>query len=205
MMAKFWKQFLSGIIVANPLFVLALGLCPALAVSVTIDNGIGMSAATAYVLLGSAIVVSSIKKFVPNIVRIPIFIVVIATFVTSADLIFKAYLPALADSLGIFLPLIVVNCIIMGRAEAFGSKNPVILAIADALGAAVGFALAMVIISFLRELLGTGSLSLFGFHLFTLPVLGEDPMALFVLPPGAFLLIGLLLALFRWRGWMESE
>jgi len=209
-MTKFWKQFLSGIVISNPLFVLALGLCPALAVSVTVVNGIGMSVATAFVLLGSAIVVSSIKKFVPDIVRIPIFIVVIASFVTIADLTLKAYIPTLADSLGIFLPLIVVNCIIMGRAEAFSSKHPVHLAIADALGASVGFAIAMIIISFLRELLGTGQLTLkiapyLDLHLFTLPVLGENPMALFILPPGAFLLIGLLLALFRWRGWMKSE
>ncbi|UCG10599.1 MAG: electron transport complex subunit RsxE [Dehalococcoidia bacterium] len=209
-MAKFWKQFLSGIVITNPLFVLALGLCPALAVSVTVTNGIGMSLATAFVLLGSAIVVSSIKNFVPNIVRIPIFIVVIASFVTIADLTLKAFIPTLADSLGIFLPLIVVNCIIMGRAEAFGSKHPVHLAIADALGAAVGFAIAMIIISFLREVLGTGQLAFkvvpyFDIHLFTLPVLGTDPMALFILPPGAFLLIGLLLALFRRLGVLKSE
>jgi len=204
-MAKFWKQFVAGIVVANPLFVLALGLCPTLAVSVTLDNGIGMSAAVAFVLVGANIVISTIRRVVPNIVRIPIFIVIIATFVTIAKLIFQAYLPALYESLGIFLPLIVVNCIILGRAEAFASKNPVSSSIADALGASVGFMLALLIISFLRELLGTGSLSVFGINLFTLPVLGENPMTLFILPPGAFLLIGLLLALFRRMGVLKGE
>ena len=203
-MAKFWKQFVTGIVVSNPLFVLALGLCPALAVSVTLDNGLGMGAAFTFVLLASSIVISTIKKAVPNMVRIPIFIVVIATFVTIANLIFHAYLPALHESLGIFLPLIVVNCIILGRAEAFASRNSVVSSIADAVGASVGFVLAMLIISFLRELLGTGGLSVLGVDLFTLPVLGEHPLTLFVLPPGAFLVIGLLLALLRWRGAIKA-
>ncbi|MBT9163971.1 MAG: Electron transport complex subunit RnfE [Chloroflexi bacterium] len=138
-------------------------------------------------------------------VRIPIFIVIIATFVTIVALLMEAYLPALHEALGLFLPLIVVNCIIMGRMEAFASKNPVVSAIADTLGASVGFGLAMVSISFSRELFGTGSLSLFGINLVTLPVLGEDPILIFILAPGAFLVIGLLLALFRWRGVIRSE
>ncbi len=191
---------MAGLIVANPIFVLALGLCPTLAVSVTIDNGIVMSGAVIFVIVASSIVISSIRKFVPDMVRMPIFIVVIATFVTIIGLTLEAYLPAAHASLGLFLPLIVVNCIIMGRAEAFASKNPVINSIADALGAGVGFTLALVTISFFRELLGTGSLSVFGVSLFTLPLLGEHPIALFVLPPGAFLVIGLLLALFKRTG-----
>ena len=203
-MAKFRKQFIAGIIVANPIFVLALGLCPTLAVSVTIDNGLVMSGAVVFVLVASCIVVSSIRKFVPNMVRMPIFIVIIATFVTITGLILEAYLPAAHASLGLFLPLIVVNCIIMGRAEAFASKNPVVSSIADALGVGVGFALALVTISFFRELLGTGGLSVLGVDLFTLPVLGEHPLTLFVLPPGAFLVIGLLLALLRWRGAIKA-
>ncbi|GAH47836.1 unnamed protein product [marine sediment metagenome] len=136
----------------------------------------------------------------PDMVRMPIFIVIIATFVTIIGLTIQAYLPAFHESLGLFLPLIVVNCIILGRAEAFASKNPVVSSIADALGVGVGFTLALVTISFFRELLGTGSLSLFDANLFTLPVLGEHPLALFILPPGAFLVIGLLLALFRRTG-----
>ena len=204
-MGKFWKEFAKGIVISNPLFVLALGFCPALAVSTSVDNAIGMSVGVAFVLLGSNLIVSAIRKAVPNIVRIPVFIVIIATFVTVVNLVFHAYVPALYESLGIYLPLIVVNCIILGRAEAFASKNPVTSSIADALGVSIGFLLALLIISFLRELLGTGSLSLFGVDLFTLPVLGENPMTLFILPPGAFLVMALLLALFRRMGVMKSE
>jgi len=204
-MGKFWKEFAKGIVISNPLFVLALGFCPALAVSTSVDNAIGMSAGVLFVLLGSNLLVSAIRKAVPNIVRIPVFIVIIATFVTVVNLVFHAYVPALYESLGIYLPLIVVNCIILGRAEAFASKNPVTASIADALGVSIGFFLALLIISFLRETLGTGSLSVFGAKLFTLPVLGEDPMILFILPPGAFLIMALLLALFRKIGVMKCE
>jgi len=204
-MGSFGKEFAKGIVISNPLFVLALGFCPALAVSISIDNALGMSVGVAVVLLGSNIIISAIRKFVPNIVRIPIFIVIIATFVTVVNLIFHAYVPSLYESLGIYLPLIVVNCIILGRAEAFASKKPMVSSIADALGVSIGFMLAMLIISFLREMLGTGSLSVFGFNLFTLPVLGEQPMVMFILPPGAFLVIALLLALFRRMGVMKSE
>jgi len=204
-MGRFWKELSKGIIISNPLFVLALGFCPALAVSTSVDNAIGMSVGVLFVLLGSNLIVSAIRKAVPNIVRIPVFIVIIATFVTVVNLVFHAYVPALYESLGIYLPLIVVNCIILGRAEAFASKNPITSSIADALGVSIGFFLALFIISLLRELLGTGGLSLFGANLFTLPVLGEDPMILFILPPGAFLVMALLLALFRKMGVMNCE
>lgn len=204
-MGRFGKELVKGIVISNPLFVLALGFCPALAVSTSVDNALGMSVGVAFVLLGSNLIVSAIRKAVPNIVRIPVFIVIIATFVTVVNLVFHAYVPALYESLGIYLPLIVVNCIILGRAEAFASKNPVTSSIADALGVSIGFLLALLIISFLRELLGTGSLSLFGVDLFTLPVLGENPMTLFILPPGAFLVMALLLALFRKMGVMKCE
>jgi len=204
-MNRFWKEFAKGIIISNPLFILALGFCPALAVSTSVDNAIGMSVGVLFVLLGSNLIVSAIRKAVPNIVRIPVFIVIIATFVTVVNLIFHAYVPALYESLGIYLPLIVVNCIILGRAEAFASKNPVTSSIADALGVSIGFFLELFIISFLRESLGTGSLSVFGVELFTLPVLGEHPMTIFILPPGAFLVMALLLALFRRIGVMKSE
>ena len=204
-MGKFWKEFAKGIIISNPLFVLALGFCPALAVSTSVDNAIGMSVGVLFVLLGANLMVSAIRKAVPNIMRIPVFIVIIATFVTVVNLVFHAYVPSLYESLGIYLPLIVVNCIILGRAEAFASKNPVVSSIADALGVSIGFFLALLIISFLRESLGTGSVSLFGVNLFTLPVLGENPMTLFILPPGAFLIMALLLALFRRMGVMKSE
>jgi len=202
---RFWKEFAKGIIISNPVFILALGLCPTLAVTSSLDNALGMSAGVIFVLLCSNIIISSMRKIIPETVRIPVFIVVIATFVTILSLVFQAYLPPLYESLGIYLALIVVNCIILGRAEAFASKKSVLLSISDALGAGIGFTLALIIISLPREILGTGSLSVFGRILFKLPVLFENPMAIFILPPGAFLLIGLLLALFRWLGVIKNE
>lgn len=204
-MAGFVREFTKGIVISNPIFILALGLCPALAVSNTIDNALGMSVGVIFVLLGANIIISLIRKSVPNIVRIPTFVVIIASFVTIVSLVFQAYVPALHESLGIYLPLIAVNCIILGRAEAFASKNPVTASIADALGISVGFALALLLIAFLREILGTGGLEVAGTSLFTLPVLSEHPLSLFILSPGAFLVIGLLLALFRRIGAVKHE
>lgn len=204
-MSRFLKEFIKGIVISNPIFVLALGLCPALAITTSLENALGMSAAVTFVLLASNIMISAIRKFIPNIVRIPAFIIIIATFVTIANMVFQAYIPALHESLGIYLPLIVAYCIVLGRAESFASKNPVVNSTADALGIGVGFALALILISFLRETLGTGSLSVFGANLFTLPGLGEHPISIFILPMGAFLVIGLLLALFRWTGVIKSE
>ncbi|MBC7333792.1 MAG: electron transport complex subunit E [Actinobacteria bacterium] len=204
-MSSFWKEFLKGIVVSNPVFILVLGLCPTLAVSSSLDNALGMSAGVIFVLLGSNIIIALIRNATPNLVRIPVFIVVIATFVTILTLSFEAYLPPLYESLGIYLPLIVVNCIILGRAEVFASKNPVLLSIADALGIGLGFTLALFIISFIRELFGTGTLSIFGRELLKLPVLSEHPLTIFILPSGAFLVIGFLLALFRWTGVIKGE
>jgi electron transport complex protein RnfE len=204
-MGQFAKEFSKGIIVSNPVFVLALGLCPTLAISTSIDNALGMTLAVLIVLIGSNIIIAAIRKFVPTITRIPIFIVIIATLVTAVNLIFHAYLPSTYEALGIFLPLIVVNCIILGRAEAFASKNPIKQSIADALGITVGFMLALLLISFIRQILGTGNLSVFGVDLFTLPGLGEHPIVIFVLPYGAFLVIGLLMGLFRRTGVMKSD
>lgn len=201
----FWIEFLKGIVVSNPVFILVLGLCPTLAVSSSLDNALGMSAGVIFVLLGSNIIISLIRNATPNLVRIPVFIVVIATFVTILTLSFHAFLPPLYESLGIYLPLIVVNCIILGRAEVFASKNSILLSIADALGIGLGFTIALFIISFIRELLGTGSLLIFGRQLLKLPLLSEHPLTIFILPPGAFLVIGLLLALFRWTGVVKGE
>lgn len=201
---RFLKELVKGIIISNPVFVLALGLCPSLAVSGSLDTALGMSAGVLFVLLGSNIIISLIRNIVPNMVRIPVFIVIIATFVTIIGLLFEAYIPTLYDSLGIYLPLIVVNCIILGRAEAFASTNRILYSIADAFGASIGFMLALVLIALFRQILGTGGLSVFGVELFTLPVLGEHPMLFFVLPPGAFLVIGLLLALFRRLGVLKE-
>jgi electron transport complex protein RnfE len=203
-MGKFGKEFIKGLIITNPVFVLVLGLCPLLAISTSIDNALGMSLAVLIVLLGSNAIIAAIRRIIPNIVRIPIFIVVIATMVTIVNLIFHANLPDLYESLGIYLPLVVVNCIVLARAEAFASKNPIVHSIADALGMSVGFMLALLMISFLRQVPGTGSLSVFGFHFFTLPVLGKHPIAIFILPYGAFLVIALLMAIFRRTGLIEK-
>jgi len=164
-----------------------------------------MSAGVIFVLLGSNVIISLLRKITPNLVRIPVFIVVIATFVTILSLIFEAYLPPLYESLGIYLPLIVVNCIILGRAEVFASKNPVLPSIADALGIGLGFTFSLVIISFLRELLGTGAMEVFGKKLFSIPIFSQDPMSVFILPPGAFIVMGLLLALLRILGVLKNE
>lgn len=202
---EFWKEFAKGIIISNPVFVLALGLCPTLAVTGTIDNALGMGAGVIFVLLGANIIISMMRNIIPDLVRIPVFIVVIATFVTILSLVFEAYIPPLYESLGIYLSLIVVNCIILGRAEVFASKNSVTLSIADAFGIGFGFTIALILISLFREILGTGSLSVFGFQLFRIPILSSNPLGFFVSPPGAFLVIGVLLALFRWIGVLGNE
>lgn len=204
-MSEFVKEFARGIIISNPIFVLALGLCPALAITTSLENALGMSAAVIFVLLVTSAIISSIRKLIPSAVRLPAFIIIIATLVTIANMVFHAHVPALHNSLGIYLPLIVAYCIILSRAEASASKNPVLQSIADALGIGVGFALALILISFLREVLGTGSLSVFGANLFTLPGLSQHPISIFILPMGAFLIIGLLLALFRWIGVIKTE
>jgi Na+-translocating ferredoxin:NAD+ oxidoreductase subunit E len=187
------KEFIKGIYTENPVYRMALGLCPVLAVSNTVENSVGMGVAATFVLLGSNIVVSLIKNMVPKKIRIPMFIVVIASFVTIIDLAMAAYAPALHKSLGIFVPLIVVNCVILGRAEAFASKNTIMDSIADALGMGVGFTLALLTLGITREVLGNGTF--WGY-----PILGQDftPILIFVLPPGAFLVLGVYLGLFNW-------
>ncbi len=204
-MTSFIKEFSKGIVTSNPIFVLALGLCPALAVSDRLEKAVWMSLGVLFVLLCSNIIISAIRKYVPNIMRIPVFIVIIATFVTIISLVFEAFVPAIFDALGIYLSLIVVNCIILGRAEAFASKNSVKDSIADALGITAGFAVALIIISLIREILGTGGLAWGDTAIFTLPVLGDHPLTVLALNPGAFLVIGLLLALFRWVGVTKNE
>ncbi len=204
-MSGFIKEFAKGLVTSNPIFVLALGLCPALAVTTSLENALGLSAAVTFVLLTSNTIISLIRNYIPSTVRIPTFIIIIATFVTIANMLFQAYVPALHKALGIYLPLIVAYCIILGRAEAFASKNTVTRSIADALGIGIGFTLALVLISSIREILGTGGISIFGNDLFTLPGLGDSPIYIFILPAGAFLVIGLLLALFRWTGAIKNE
>ncbi|MCM8796730.1 MAG: electron transport complex subunit E [Candidatus Omnitrophica bacterium] len=190
-MKKIFAEFLKGIIKENPTFVLVLGLCPTLAVSVTVSNGIGMGIAATFVVVGSNIIISLIKGFIPDRIRIPCFIVVIATFVTIVEMTMKTYSPLLYRALGIYVPLIVVNCIVLGRAEAYAQKNSVLNSLFDGLGMGIGFTLALILISAIREILGSGKF--LGHLLFK----GFEPIFLFGMPPGALLVIGLLLGLFN--------
>jgi len=185
------KEFTKGIIKENPTFVLVLGLCPTLAVSVTVANGIGMGIAATFVLLGSSVIASLIKDFIPGKIRIPCYIVIIATFVTIAEMSMKAYSPVLDRALGIYVPLIVVNCIVLGRAEAFACKNNLASSFFDGLGMGVGFTLALILISAIREFLGSGQL--LGHTL----IKGFEPIFVFGMPSGALLVIGLLLGFFN--------
>jgi len=186
-----WQIFSKGIITENPVLILMLGLCPVLATSTTARDAAGMSAAVLFVLLMSNIVVSLMRKIIPNQIRIPVFIVIIATFVTIADYALHAFTPDLYKVLGIFVPLIVVNCIILGRAEGFASKNGIWPSILDALGKSLGFALAIIIMGAIREILGNGTL----FKIPVTPKVFQDNKILFfILPPGAFLVIGLMKA-----------
>jgi electron transport complex protein RnfE len=184
------KEFTKGFVKENPVFVMALGLCPTLAVSSSVMNAIGMGLAATFVLVCSNIFISLIKNVIPAKIRIPAYIVVIASFVTIVDMMMQAYLPPLHKSLGIFIPLIVVNCIILGRAEAFASKNNVFLSILDGLGMGLGFTLALVVIASIREVLGAGQF--LGFNLFPATY---QPMLVAILAPGAFIVMGLLMGL----------
>lgn len=184
------KEFTKGIIKENPVLRLMLGTCATLAVTTAASNAIGMGAATTFVLVCSNAVISLLRKVIPNKVRIPAFITVIAGFVTIVQLIIKAFAPDLDTSLGVFLPLIVVNCIILGRAEMYASKNKVLPSIVDGLGMGVGFTAALLAMGIIRELLGAGTI-------FGLPVLSGfmDPIIIFLLPPGGFFVFGILIAI----------
>ncbi len=189
---SFGKVIKNGIITENPTFRLVLGTCPTLAVTTSAINGLGMGAAATFVLICSNFVISLLRNFIPDKVRIPAFIVVICTFVTMVQLLMQAFIPSLYDALGIFIPLIVVNCIILARAESFASKNTPISSAVDGLGMGLGFTIALVILGSIRELIGNGSL--FGTN-----ILGAsyEPMLLIVLAAGGFLSYGLLLGLFN--------
>ncbi|MFO7791061.1 MAG: electron transport complex subunit RsxE [Bacteroidota bacterium] len=185
-----WKIFSKGFIKDNPVFVLLLGLCPVLGVTTSAINGLGMGLATTFVLFMSNTVVSLVKSLIPAKVRIPCFIVVIASFVTIVDLVMNAYLPALHAQLGLFIPLIVVNCLVMGRAEAFASKNSLGDSMLDGLGMGLGFAFALTLLGAVREILGSLSI-------FNIPIAQADGMLVFVLAPGAFLGLAYLIAIMR--------
>ncbi len=183
------KILTKGIIKENPIFVLLLGMCPTLGTTTSAINGLGMGLATTFVLVCSNVVISLLKNVIPDQVRIPAFIVVIASFVTALQMAMEAYVPALYDSLGLFIPLIVVNCIVLGRAEAFAAKNKVFPSLLDGLGMGIGFAFALTLLGMIRELLGTGKL-------FNLNIYPEEYGSLiFVLAPGAFIALGFLIAI----------
>jgi Na+-translocating ferredoxin:NAD+ oxidoreductase subunit E len=183
-----WKDFNQGIVRENPVLRLMIGLCPVLAVSNNAINALGMSVAVAFVLIGSNLVVALIRKVTPDEIRIPIFIIIISTFVTICDYVMQAYTPALYQALGVFVPLIVVNCIILGRAEAFAYKNPVLNSVLDGVGMSLGFTLALGSIGVIREVLGAGSV--FGIALFDERIAAT----IMILPPGAFITIGCIMA-----------
>ena len=184
-----WKVFLNGLIKENPTFVLLLGMCPTLGTTSSALNGMSMGLATTFVLICSNIVIALLKNLIPDKVRIPAYIVVIASFVTLLQMLMQAYLPSLYASLGLFIPLIVVNCIILGRAEAFAAKNTALPSLFDGLGMGLGFTWALTLLGAVRELLGTGAL--FGFTV--LP--SATNMLVFVLAPGAFIVLGYLIAI----------
>jgi electron transport complex protein RnfE len=182
------RNFTKGFIKENPVFALFLGLCPTLGVTTTAINGMGMGLATTFVLLMANIVVSLIKNFIPDKVRIPSFIVIIASFVTIVELTMQAYLPDLFEALGLFIPLIVVNCLVLGRAEAFASKNNLLSSFIDGLGMGLGFTFALTLLGAVREVLGSGSI-------FGLKFIEGDGMIIFILSPGAFIALGYLIVI----------
>jgi electron transport complex protein RnfE len=185
------KTLVNGIIKDNPIFILLLGLCPTLATTSSAVNGLSMGLATMFVLIMSNIAISLLKNLIPDKVRIPAYIVIIAAFVTVLEMLMNAYVPVLADALGVFLPLIAVNCILLGRAEAFAAKNKVVPSIFDGVGIGIGFTLALTVLGIVRELLGTGRVFEFAIFPETFGAL------LFVLAPGAFIALGYLIVIFN--------
>lgn len=189
---KIGLAFWHGIFKNNPTFRLVLGLCPTLAVTTSLENALGMGLAASFVLVCSNGLVSVLRKVIPDAVHIPCYIVIVATFVTTIDLLMQAFLPALSESLGIFIPLIVVNCIILGRAEAFACKNGVVASLADGLGTGLGFTLALALVAAVREVVGAGSLTVWGD--LAIREIHTKPVVLAILPAGGFIALGLLLA-----------
>ncbi|MEE1321259.1 MAG: electron transport complex subunit E, partial [Acutalibacteraceae bacterium] len=183
------KELTKGFIAENPVLRLVLGTCPTLATTTSVESAVGMGLAASVVLVCSNIVISALRKVIPDKVRIPAYIVIIASFVTIVQMAVKAFLPALDEQLGVYLPLIVVNCIILGRAEAFANKNPVLASAVDGLGMGIGFTAALFIMGAVREIMGAGT-----FYGISIPFLSENPMLIFILPPGGFFVYGILMA-----------
>ena len=195
-----FERLYNGLIKENPTFVLMLGMCPTLAVTTSAINGVGMGLTTTVVLIMSNIIISMLRKVIPDGVRIPAFIVVIASFVTIVELLLKAYIPSLYESLGLYIPLIVVNCIILGRAESYASKNNVFYSAFDGLGMGLGFTFALTCIGLIRELIGNGTV-------FDMAVLPEsyEPLTIFILAPGAFFVLAFLVALMNKLKLMKGQ
>lgn len=189
---KLSKVFYNGLVKENPIFVQLIGMCSVLAVTTSVKNGLAMGLAVTGVLVGSNVVVSLIRKVVPDKIRIPAYVVVIATFVTIVEMFMKAYTQDLYNALGIFIPLIVVNCIILARAEAFASKNGILASAVDGLGMGLGYTMALLILSTVRELIGSGSI-------LDIQIFGPsyEPAIIFIMPPGAFILLGILIGIFN--------
>ncbi|AEV28323.1 electron transport complex, RnfABCDGE type, E subunit [Sphaerochaeta pleomorpha str. Grapes] len=197
------KEFTKGFFAENPVFVVVLGLCPVLGVSTQVSNALGMTAGVMFVLLFSNIIISALRNVIPNSIHIPAYIVVIAALVSVTEMVMHAYVPAVYQALGVYLPLIVVNCIILGRAEAFASKNTMLDSALDALGMGLGFGLGITLIALIRELMGSGTITLFPVGDFlgviNVPWFHENPIRVMTLAPGALLLMGYLKAFFDWN------
>ena len=197
------ERLINGIIKENPTFVLTLGMCPTLSVSTQVSNALGMGAAVIFVLTCSNIFISLLRKIIPDSIRIPSYIVIIASFVTVVEMVMHAFVPAIYEALGVYLPLIVVNCIILGRAEAFAGKNGVLDSALDGIGMGIGFTMSLSFIALIREVLGAGKITLFPVGSFsgtiTIPGLSESPIRVVALAAGALLLMGYLKAFFQWK------
>jgi electron transport complex protein RnfE len=208
-MSKRPKELTKGFFKENPIFVLMLGLCPVLGVSTQVSNAIGMSAGVLFVLLFSNIIISGLRHIIPASIHIPAYIVVIATLVTITEMVMHAFVPAVYNALGVYLPLIVVNCIILGRAEAFASKNTIVDSILDAIGMAIGFALGLTLIALIRELFGSGTITLFPMGNFSgvinIPWFYDNPIRVLSLAPGALLIMGFLKAFFDWNSSRKED
>jgi len=204
-----WKELTKGIFKENPVFVIVLGLCPTLGVSTQVSNALGMSAGVLFVLVFSNLLISALRNFIPDSIHIPAYVVIIASLVTIIEMVMHAFVPAVYSALGVYLPLIVVNCIILGRAEAFAARNTVLDSVLDAIGMAIGFALGLTLIAVIRELLGSGTITLFAVGNFDgvirIPWFYNNPIRVMSLAPGALLLMGYLKAFFDWTGARKKD
>ncbi len=197
------KELTKGIFKENPVFIIMLGMCPTLGVSTQVSNALGMGVSVIFVLTCSNMAIAALRKIIPDTVRIPSYIVIIASFVTIVEMILHAYVPSIYSALGVYLPLIVVNCIILGRAEAFAGKNTVLDSALDGIGMGIGFTLSLTLISLIREVLGSGTITLFAVGSFDgvirIPLLNDSPIAVMTLASGALLVMGYLKAFFQWK------